>query len=260
MLYTLSLFALEAIRWTRDLEWRQLTNLERCAMGVYWKNLGDAIEIPYDKLPSSKKGLVNASQWMDELETWSEQYEAENCVPDPVNRYVGDATINIGLTNVPPCLRPIGTQFAAALLSPRLRQSMLFEEPAMWMKWTLAGAIAIRRFIIQHMLLPRPPSSRMRWFSDEADAKTGNYHFEQYIGHPWYIKPSWERRWLRLNSWLLWLTGGYVPSITQNEYRPEGCKLAELGPVRFEGKGKEEMDAAREAIAKMQKCPFHVRR
>jgi hypothetical protein len=35
MLYTLSLFVLEPIRWTAKYEWRGVTDFERCAMGVY---------------------------------------------------------------------------------------------------------------------------------------------------------------------------------------------------------------------------------
>ena len=40
MLYTLSLFVLEPIRWTAKYEWRCVTDLERCAMGMCWKDLG----------------------------------------------------------------------------------------------------------------------------------------------------------------------------------------------------------------------------
>jgi hypothetical protein len=46
MLYTLSLFVLEPIRWTSRFEWRDITDLERCVMGVYWKDLSKAIEYP----------------------------------------------------------------------------------------------------------------------------------------------------------------------------------------------------------------------
>lgn len=35
MLYTLSLFVLEPIRWTAKYEWRTVTDFERCAMGIY---------------------------------------------------------------------------------------------------------------------------------------------------------------------------------------------------------------------------------
>lgn len=56
MLYTLSLFVLEPIRWTAKHEWRGVTDFERCAMGVYWKDLGEAMNISYETLPSASSG------------------------------------------------------------------------------------------------------------------------------------------------------------------------------------------------------------
>lgn len=95
---------------------------------------------------------------------------------------------------------------------------------------------------------------RVLWFSD-ADPVTGRYHFEQYIGRPWYIKPTLMRRF-KFNSWLLWLTGGYLPSNDQPQYRPEGYKINELGPTSLEGKGLDEMENAKLAISKAQGCPM----
>ena len=125
MLYTLSLFTLEPMRWTRNLEWRDLSDVERCAMAVYWKNLGEVMTIPYDALPSWKKDWGNALEWLDELETWSRAYEVENMVPSPNNRTLALATVEIGLINVPKNLKSLGLQFAVALLEPRLRIAMM---------------------------------------------------------------------------------------------------------------------------------------
>jgi hypothetical protein len=258
MLYTLSLFALEPMRWTKKLEWRDLTDLERCAMALYWKNMGDVMGISSDRLPSFTSGWANAVEWLKELEAWGNEYEVENMVPHPTNRVLADATIGIGLTNVPQCLRPLGTQFASALLSHRLRRAMIYPEPPTWVQTTLNLGIFLRKFILRYLCPPRPQSMRPQWFS-KADPKTGKYHAEQYIGLPWYVEPSLRRRW-NLNSWLLWLTGGHVPSKSTPEYRPEGYRIQELGPVQLEGKGLKEMEAARDVISKLQGCPFHMKR
>ena len=125
MLYTLSLFALEPMRWTRNLEWRDLSDLERCAMAVYWKNLGEVMSIPYDALPSSKSGWMNGLEWLSELQTWSKAYEVKNMVPNATNKTLALATVDVGLTNVPKFLKPVALQFAAALLDQRLRRAML---------------------------------------------------------------------------------------------------------------------------------------
>ncbi|KAJ5707047.1 hypothetical protein N7488_006848 [Penicillium malachiteum] len=61
MLYTLSLFVLEPIRWTNRFEWRSLLDIERCALAVYWRSLCEAMDISYEVLPSAKSG------WRDDL-------------------------------------------------------------------------------------------------------------------------------------------------------------------------------------------------
>ncbi|GMG45241.1 unnamed protein product [Aspergillus oryzae var. brunneus] len=64
MLYTLSLFATEPIRFTEMFEWRSMSELEKCAIGTYWKNLGEALEIDFAELPSAPpiRGAVYEAQ------------------------------------------------------------------------------------------------------------------------------------------------------------------------------------------------------
>jgi hypothetical protein len=57
MLYTLSLFATEPIRFVKLYEWREMTEMEQCAVGTYWKSLGDALGISYAILPSGEGGF-----------------------------------------------------------------------------------------------------------------------------------------------------------------------------------------------------------
>jgi hypothetical protein len=256
MLYTLSLFALEPIRWTRDLEWRQLTDLERCASGVYWKNLGEAMDIPYSRLRSAADGWTTGLEWLNELEAWSEQYEALHMVPSPANKTLALATMDMGLTNIPAFLKPLSVSLATALLSPRLRRAMVLEEPRQWVHLLLSLVISARKLILKHLLLPRPQFMRVSFFS-EADPKTGKYFFEQYIGHPWYIKPTFRRRW-NYKSWLLWITGGYVPSSAMPEYCPDGYSIPTVGPAVFAGKGGEEMENAKHEIRRAQGCPISM--
>lgn len=126
MLYTLSLFSLEPIRWTRKYEWRSLTDIERCAMGVYWKDLGEVMEIPYGALNSSKLGWRDGLHWLEELEEWSLAYEKEHMVPAAVNAKLASSTLDIALFNVPFKLRGVGRKLAATLLESRLRRAMVY--------------------------------------------------------------------------------------------------------------------------------------
>ena len=125
MLYTLSLFALEPLRWTERFEWRSLSDLEKCASAVYWKSLGEVMDVPYDALSSANSGWRDALHWLDDLEAWSKAYDKENTVADENNRTLALATLKIGLTNVPRIFHGIALQFVAALLDENLRRAMM---------------------------------------------------------------------------------------------------------------------------------------
>ena len=125
MLYTLSLFVLEPIRWTSRFEWRPVSKVERCAMGVYWRWMGDAMEIPYKALPSHAQGWRDGAHFLTELEAWSTAYETANMIPAASNETMGKGTVNIALFNVPKALRPATMHLVASLLEPRLRTAML---------------------------------------------------------------------------------------------------------------------------------------
>ncbi|KAK5936857.1 hypothetical protein PMZ80_010976 [Knufia obscura] len=256
MLYTLSLFALEPIRWTRNLEWRCLEDVELCAMGVYWKSMGDQMQISYDLLSSRKSGWDDGLQFLEDLETWSTAYEAERMVPAESNNKLAVSTINIALTNVPRVFHGLGHHFVSALLEPRLRRAMKLQEPSNYMVMVLEAGLAIRKFILRHLCLPRRDHQKELWFSDKADPSTGRYHAVHYIDRPWYIRPTFKNRW-NMVSWLLWLVGGSVPSKSSPQNRPEGYMIPDLGPENMEGKGVEEMSAAKLLLAQqVKRCPF----
>ncbi|KAI4275963.1 MAG: hypothetical protein L6R35_006247, partial [Caloplaca aegaea] len=128
MLYTLSLFALEPMKWVKKYEWRELSMVEICAVGTLWKYLGDALKVPFHLLPGHEKGWKNGVEWMEELRVWSEEYEGRYMVPDKSNAALADATIRIILWKVPRWMHGFGKKvFAAAMEgnSPRLRKAML---------------------------------------------------------------------------------------------------------------------------------------
>jgi hypothetical protein len=125
MLYTLSLFVLEPIRWVSKFEWRHLTDLEKCAMGVYWKDLGEAMHISYTPLASGQPGWTDGLHWLEELEAWSLAYETEKMVPAEANAKLARATFDIALFKVPASLKPFGYKLATCLLEPRLRTAMM---------------------------------------------------------------------------------------------------------------------------------------
>ncbi|KAL8645248.1 MAG: hypothetical protein Q9210_006818, partial [Variospora velana] len=128
MLYTLSLFALEPMKWVKKYEWRELSVVEICAVGTLWKYLGDALKVPFHLLPGQEKGWKNGVEWMEELTVWSEGYEGRYMVPDKSNAALADATIRIILWKVPRWMHGFGKRVFATVMegnSPRLRKAML---------------------------------------------------------------------------------------------------------------------------------------
>ncbi|KAH9843354.1 NAD(P)-binding protein [Teratosphaeria destructans] len=246
MLYTLSLFLLEPIRWTKRFDWREVSDVERCAMGLYWRWMADAMDIPLDALGSAGK-WKDGLDFLEDLETWSLRYEIDTMKPADCNETVAKHTIDIALHNLPKMLHRAIFDIVSSLLDLRLRTAMKFAEPASITVVMLDLLVDIRRMIVRHLFLPRPYFLRQRWFSDEPTID-GRYHFAQYIAHPWYIKPTWSKR----------IVGGAVPGDEGDKYCPHGYKIAELGPQNLCGKGDVEMDQTRRRLA--SGCPFRLAR
>jgi hypothetical protein len=126
MLYTLSLFAVEPVRWISRYEWRELSEQEICALGTFFKSLGDAMEISYERLPSSKEGFKDGLQWFEEIEAWSREYERKNMVPDWHNKETAAQTVAVLLWDIPNLLKPVGGQMVSFLMDDRLREAMMW--------------------------------------------------------------------------------------------------------------------------------------
>lgn len=125
MLYTLSLFALEPARWVRSYEWRNLTELELCACGTYWKSMGDAMDISYSDLPPSIPGWKNGLQWLNEVEAWSLKYEEIYMVPAVTNKQLADSHLEIICINVPAGLLSSCKKVVSVIVGERVRKAMM---------------------------------------------------------------------------------------------------------------------------------------
>lgn len=142
MLYTLSLFALEPIRFVGNYEWRELSDLEKCAIGTYWKSLGDALGISYACLPSGseiadaktgekKSGFQDGLHWLEEIRTWSHTYEVEKMKPHLKNKEVADKTTDVLTYALPGFVKSVGIQFVSFIMDDRLRVAMMLVFPVL---------------------------------------------------------------------------------------------------------------------------------
>lgn len=126
LLYTLSLFALEPSRWVSRFEWRELSDLELCAIGTFWKSIGEALEVPYGDLPSSSSEVEkDGLGWLNALSEWSRTYEEAYMVPAISNKRLADSNFEMILWKVPSIFHGVGRKILATLLEDKLRESML---------------------------------------------------------------------------------------------------------------------------------------
>lgn len=124
MLHTLGSGMTEIIRFVNDYEWRKLTDVELCALGVWHRALGDAMKIPYTTLPSHDKGWVDGFQFARELEHWVVQYEARVAVNTPSNSAFVDRYMEAKTGRVHPVFKSLLRQIVSADLDDTMRESM----------------------------------------------------------------------------------------------------------------------------------------
>ncbi|KAI0025301.1 hypothetical protein F4780DRAFT_792926 [Xylariomycetidae sp. FL0641] len=266
MLYTLGLFALEPARWTARHDWRAPTDLERAALGTFWRDLGVAMDIPYDALAPyyDGDGEGGGLAWLEALDRWSRRYEEDFMVPADPNEKVAQGTLDIVLFNTPVRWRGFALKLVSALLEDRLRTSMRIPEPGSVHRWLVGALLRLRAWAVRHLHPPRPGWRRQRFITEEeAAGATGRYHAQRYVAHPWYVAPTAGARWASLEALrtrLLW--GGVLPGDEGARYHPEGYAIADVGPERQRGRGREEMERTvarlreRRAAAAAGGCPM----
>lgn len=101
MLYTLALFMTQPVRWVDRYEWRRVTELERCAMGVWHKSMGDGMQIGFQALEGSRRGWRDGLQFYDELAAWMERYEREMMRPHRDNYHTAVQTRVLLMSTLP---------------------------------------------------------------------------------------------------------------------------------------------------------------
>lgn len=124
MLHTLGSGMAEIIRFVDRYEWRCLSDVEICALGVWHKALGDAMRIPYTALPSHEEGWTNGQQFARELEGWVGEYEAKVAVNTPSNSAFVKRYIEAKIGKARPALKRLLKRALAADLDDTMRESM----------------------------------------------------------------------------------------------------------------------------------------
>lgn len=102
-------------------EWRQLTGVEKCALGVFHKNLGEDMGIPFDMLPSYREGWKDGLHFALELRAWAISYEEKVARPTATNNQYVRVYVDSAL---PSCIKPVVRQMLGADLDEVMRTSL----------------------------------------------------------------------------------------------------------------------------------------
>ncbi|KAL4969183.1 uncharacterized protein BDV14DRAFT_196493 [Aspergillus stella-maris] len=256
MLYTLGLFAVQPVRFIKKYEWRELTDVEKCAIGTFWKSIGDGLEVPYDVLPSGKTGFRDGLHWLEEVMAWSDAYEEKAMVPDAKNREVADQTTAVLLYMLPKPFHSFGLNFVSFMMDDRLRKAMLYSPPPSYLATFFSSLLAIRRFAMRWLTLPRPYLLRYTTFTEHQTVDE-HIFITQWDGAPYYVKPTLWNRW-GPGAWYTWALGRPLPGDEGDKYYPDGYLISDVGPKYFEGKGKKAQVEGVEALKGVRTggCPF----
>ncbi|RHZ63632.1 uncharacterized protein CDV56_109149 [Aspergillus thermomutatus] len=256
MLYTLSLFALEPVRFVEMYEWRAMSSLEECAIGTYWKSVGDALGISYEALPSGPDGFRDGLQWLEEIRAWSRRYEEEQMKAAPANRAVADKTMDVLVYGMPGWARGIGVSVATCMMDERLRVAMMYDPPPRVIKAMFSSVVAVRRFCLRYLALPRPYFMRHDVFT-EMPNEYGRHHVREWNGMPYYVQPTLWNRW-GPSAWVQRLMGLPLPGDEGDKYYPKGYYTPDVGPRYFEGKGRKTLEEIKERlrVERTGKSPF----
>ncbi|KAI3320480.1 hypothetical protein HD806DRAFT_524815 [Xylariaceae sp. AK1471] len=149
LLYVLSLWPLEVIRWVEKYEYRSLTLEERCALATLWKSLGEELRIPYENLPSCREGLgfENALHWLKELGDWSRAYEDRNLERSPESVFLAEKNMDNWVGGVPGFLKPAARSLLAVIIEPRVRLVMDIPTPPMAVQFIVHAVIRVRKLL-----------------------------------------------------------------------------------------------------------------
>jgi hypothetical protein len=124
LLYTLSVFVTEPVVWARKYEWRNMTDMEVCAVGTFWKSIGDAMGIEYEGR-LSKREWIDGLEFYEDIKAWAENYEEKYMVPAMSNKKTADQLVPLLLFYVPGVLKGAARNMVGVLMGDRLREAMM---------------------------------------------------------------------------------------------------------------------------------------
>ena len=151
MLYVLSTFVCEPIRWLDRFGRRPMTASEQRAWFLYYRGLG------------VRMGIVDIPDGLDGMVALNEACERERFRFDPTNHRIGAATRDLLLGfYLPRALIPMGRPVVHAFLDDPLREAMGFPPAPAWLARALPVALRLRAALLRRLPPRRKPRNLTR--------------------------------------------------------------------------------------------------
>ncbi|SFH92232.1 oxygenase MpaB family protein [Albimonas pacifica] len=146
MLYVLTTFVCEPIRWLERHGRRPMTEAERRAWFEHHRALG------------ARMGIEDIPGSLEETLRWNAAYEAGRFRFAQTNREVADRTVDLLLGfYLPRPLIPLGRPVVRALMDPPLLAAMGFAPAPGWLQRLVAGGLALRARVLRRLGPRRTP-------------------------------------------------------------------------------------------------------
>ncbi|KAH7410123.1 hypothetical protein DE146DRAFT_775505 [Phaeosphaeria sp. MPI-PUGE-AT-0046c] len=224
MVYTLCLLTCEALQWIDKYDWRQTTPLEKHASWVFWNEVG------------KRMGLVGVPESFEDCAGYIEMFELGNMAPSEDNALIAKGVFSLYASTIPSFLTPVVDAVLVAFMDSRLSGAFkLPERSSSFVRSFLLFGLAIRKYFVRHLMLPR--YSTLQVFGDANEAGYRSMSFWEI--EPWYVPSSKSCSWI----YLAYTRFFGLPMAGDEKFRPQGYRLQELGPKHLEGKGGEEIMA-----------------
>jgi hypothetical protein len=148
LLYVLSTFVFEPIRWNERFGWRPMCDVERQGLFHFWREVGRRMNI--QDIPGDYASF----------EQFNREYERQQYRYTEANHRVGLATRDMFVSWFPRPLAPLVRPAIYAMLDDELIAGFGFPRPSRLLRWMLTAALRMRARVIGWLPRRRQPYLR----------------------------------------------------------------------------------------------------
>ena len=164
LLYVLSTFVFEPIRWFDRFGWRPTCRNERLGYYCFWREVG------------KRMGIRDVPPSYEAFEAWARDYERAQFRFTESNRKIGIATRDLFASWFPRMMAPVVHAGVYAMLEDEMLEAFGFPRPAPAVRALVRGALRLRGRFVRWL----PPRTRPHFFTDDRNrTHPGGYEIRE---------------------------------------------------------------------------------